>query len=302
MLLACGVWGTRSLQSMCSLGCPPWLVLLLLCLLVLHLLLWDRLFGRSLLAPPAAPVGFEPLSATSLRAMSLPACFLVVLAEAACLRKFLSLSSVFPGGPSNLCLRLLFAPCGCRGIFLVVLTAARSLREFWALSGVLPFPGSGPCLACVPLLEALLESLTYSIPRSFLVGSLSAFAEGLADALLLCSEHAFCLFFASVSFVDPFRIVAPLDIRPLRVVALAAGASPYALGSFGAHGARGGSTYIALHRTWLVSTVLSSATWGSGRCFLLLPASIHGDCLFSFTDLYVSQPKMSRRVVLFGHM
>ena len=188
----------------------------------------------------------------------------------------------------------------------MVLTAARSLREFWALSGVLPFPGSGPCLACVPLLEALSESLTHSIPRSFLVGSLSAFAEGLADALLLCPERAFCLFFVSVSFVDPFRIVTPLDIRPLRVVALAAGASPYALGSFGAHGARGGSTYIALHQTWSVSTVLSSATWGSGRCFLLLPArlsaSIHGDCLFSFTDLYVSQPEMSRRVVLFGHL
>ena len=32
-------------------------VVLLLCLFVLHLLLWDRLFGRSLLAPPAAPVG-----------------------------------------------------------------------------------------------------------------------------------------------------------------------------------------------------------------------------------------------------
>ena len=38
------------------------------------------------------------------------------------------------------------------------------------------------------------------------------------------------------------------DICPLRVVSLATGASPHALGSVGAHGVRGGSTYIALHR------------------------------------------------------
>ena len=47
------------------------------------------------------------------------------------------------------------------------------------------------------------ESLTHSIPRSFLVESLSALAEGLADALLLCPERALRLFFASVSFVAP---------------------------------------------------------------------------------------------------
>ena len=58
------------------------------------------------------------------------------------------------GGPSSLCLRLLFARRGCRRVFLMVLTAAASLREFWALSRVLSFLGSGPCLECVPLLEA----------------------------------------------------------------------------------------------------------------------------------------------------
>ena len=120
------------------------------------------------LSPISFRMGFEPLSEASLRALSLPACFLVVL------------------------------------------TAAASLREFWALSRVLPFPGSDPCLACVLLLEAPSESLTHSIPRSFLVESLSAFAKGLAAALLLCPLRALRLFFASVLFVDPVRIVAPL--------------------------------------------------------------------------------------------
>ena len=95
-------------------------------------------------------------------------------------------------------------------------------------------------------------------------------------------------------------------IRPLRVVALAAGASSHALGSVGTHGVRGGSTYIALRRPWSVPAVLRYAPWGSGRCLMLflarLSASIHGDCLVSLPDLYVSQLKKSRGVVLLGHV
>ena len=63
-------------------------------------------------------------------------------------------------------------------------------------------------------------------------------------------------------------------IHPLHVVALAAGASHHAVGSVGAHGIRGGSTYIALHQTWSVSAVLASASWGSGRCSLLFHARL----------------------------
>ena len=55
-LLACGVCSASWLRGLCSLGCPSWLVLLLMSLFVLHLLLRIRLFGHSLLAPPAAPV------------------------------------------------------------------------------------------------------------------------------------------------------------------------------------------------------------------------------------------------------
>ena len=93
----------------------------------------------------------------------------------------------------------------------MVLTAAASLRVFWPLSWVLPFQGSGTCLAFVPRFEAPSESLTHSIPRSFLVEPLFASAVGLADALLLCPERAIRLIFASVSFVDSVRNVAPLE-------------------------------------------------------------------------------------------
>ena len=92
----------------------------------------------------------------------------------------------------------------------VALTAAASLREFSPLSLVLPLQGSATYLASVPQFEAPSESLTHSIPHSFLVESLSAYAVGLADALWLYPERALRLFFASVSFVDPVRNVAPL--------------------------------------------------------------------------------------------
>ena len=55
---------------------------------------------------------------------------------------------------------------------------------------------------------------------------LYAYAVGLADALWLCPECALCLFFASVSFVDPVRTVAPDGVSPLRAVALEEGRLP----------------------------------------------------------------------------
>ena len=76
----------------------------------------------------------------------------------------------------------------------MTLTAAASLREFFPLCLVLPLRGSDTFLAFVPQLEALSESLTHSIPRSFLVVALSASAVGFADTLWLCPERALRLF------------------------------------------------------------------------------------------------------------
>ena len=96
------------------------------------------------------------------------------------------------------------------GALMVALTAAASLREFQPLSLVLPLQGSDAYLAFVPKFEAPSESLTHSIPHSFLVESLSAYVVGLADAVWLCPVSALRLSFASVSFVDPVRSFAPL--------------------------------------------------------------------------------------------
>ena len=76
------------------------------------------------------------------------------------------------------------------GALAVILPAAASRREFFPLCLVLPLQGSVTFLAFVPQLEALSESLTHSIPRSFLVVALSASAVGFADALWLYPERA----------------------------------------------------------------------------------------------------------------
>ena len=65
----------------------------------------------------------------------------------------------------------------------MTLPEAASQRVFFPLCLVLPLPGSVTFLVFVPQLEALSESLTHSIPRSFLVVALSASAVGFADAL-----------------------------------------------------------------------------------------------------------------------
>ena len=141
----------------------------------------------------------------------------------------------------------------------MALTAAASLREFWPLCLVLPLQGSDTYLAFVPQLEALSVSLTHSIPRSFLVVSLSAYAVGFADTLWLCPECALRLFFASV---DPVSL-SPLSrsvfadgFRHLRALALAEGRLLVSWVPSEPLGVCSGSTYIALHRTWLVSAIL----------------------------------------------
>ena len=86
----------------------------------------------------------------------------------------------------------------------------RVCEGFFPLCLVLPLQGSVTFLALVPRLGALSESLTLSIPRSFLVVALSASAVGFAVALWLCPERALSRFLC-VGLVDrSCRIVAPL--------------------------------------------------------------------------------------------
>ena len=98
-----------------------------------------------------------------------------------------------------------------------------------------PLPRSVTFLAFVPQFEAMSESLTHSIPRSFLVVALSASAVGFDDALWLCPDRALSRFFVSVSLLDPVAL-SPLlhrvfadGFRPWCAFRFCGGASPLAL-------------------------------------------------------------------------
>ena len=71
-------------------------------------------------------------------------------------------------------------------LFLLTLATAKRIGELQALSYDVTFVGGDNCLSYIPQFVAKSESLTRFIPCSFLVKSLSDFAAGLDDDLLLC--------------------------------------------------------------------------------------------------------------------
>ena len=165
-------------------------------------------------------------------------------------------------------------------LFLLALATAKRVGELQALSSIVTFVGLDPCLSYVPQFVAKSESLTRSIPRSFLMKSLSDFAAGLDDDLLLCHVRALRIYLDRTRSLTPLRhclFVSPR--RPscamskndvsfsLREVINAAGASQPEVGSVRAHEIRSVSTSVAFHRNWSVSSVLESATWSSGSVF-----------------------------------
>ena len=152
--------------------------------------------------------------------------------------------------------------------------------ELQALSSVVTFVHGDACLSYVPQFVAKSESLTRSIPRSFLVKSLSDFAAGLDDDLLLCPVRALRIYLDRLSslfplrhrlFVSPRRPTHPLSNNAvsffLRDVISSAGASRPEVGRIRAHDIRSVSTSVAFHHNWSVSAVLESATWSSSSVF-----------------------------------
>ena len=154
------------------------------------------------------------------------------------------------------------------------------------------------------------ESLTHSIPRSFLVVALSASSVGFADALWLCPERVLRIFFASVSLVDTVtlsplsRSVSTDSFRHWWAFRSGGGASPHALGSVVA---LGDLRWLHLYRLTpdLVSLrQFAVCRWSSGRCFILLLRDVPlvFNHFVSFTDLCVSLTPHSHRVMFLGHL
>ena len=155
------------------------------------------------------------------------------------------------------------APWGCRRAFCGPHCGRESARVLPSLLGP-SFSGPNTYLAFVPQLEALSESLTHSIlaPSWWCPGPLMRWA---LLTLGLYPERAHRLFFTSVSLVDPValsplsRCVSADGFRLWCAFALAEVRLPISWVPSEPLGICGGSTYIALHRTWLVSAILPYA-------------------------------------------
>ena len=173
-----------------------------------------------------------------------------------------------------------FRALAMKTLFLLALATAKRVGELQALSSIVTFVAGDACLSYIPQFVAKSESLTRSIPRSFLVKSLADFAAGLDTNLLLCpvrALHLYLLRARSLSpgrhrlFVSPRRPTRPLSKNAvsffLREVISAARAARPQVGSLRAHEVRSVSTSVAFHHNWSVSSVLESATWASSSVF-----------------------------------
>ena len=173
-------------------------------------------------------------------------------------------------------------------LFLLALATAKRVGELQALSSIVTFVAVDACLSYIPQFVAKSESLTRSIPRSFLVKSLAVFAAGLDIDLLLCPVRALRLYLLRARSLSPCR--HRLFVSPRRhsramsknavsfflreVISAAEAARPHD-GSLRAPEVRSVSTSVAFRRTWSVSSVLASATWASSSVFLFILSSRH---------------------------
>ena len=140
--------------------------------------------------------------------------------------------------PLSLWLRL-HSALTLKTLFLLALATAKRVGELQALFSIVTFVGADACLSYIPQFVAKSESLTRSIPRSFLVKSLADFAPGLDTDLLLCPVRALRLYLLRARSLSPGRrrlFVSPR--RPavsffLREVISAAAAARPQVGSSG---------------------------------------------------------------------
>ena len=160
-------------------------------------------------------------------------------------------------------------------LFLLAVATAKRVGELQAISRIVSFVGDNACLSYVPEFMAKSESLTRSILHSFLARSLSDFAAGLDDDLLLCLVRALCIYLDRTLSLAPSRRRLFVSLScPTR--AMSKNAVSFFLreviqgaevGPIRAHDIRGVSTSVAFHRNWSVSAVLDEATWSSGSVF-----------------------------------
>ena len=118
-----------------------------------------------------------------------------------------------------------------------------------------------------------------SLPRTFAIQSLSNFAAGLPDEMLLCAARALSEYVARPSrFVNSPRRLFVSSRSPramsnngisylLREVIVHSGASSNDVAAPKAHSIRGIATSAFFFKNWSLSSVLEAASWRSNTVF-----------------------------------
>ena len=104
-------------------------------------------------------------------------------------------------------------------LFLTALASAKRVSELQALSCSMSFSSSAAAVSYVPEFLAKTESAVHPLPRTFAIQSLSDFAAGLPDELLLCPVRALSKYVARTThFVDRPRRLFVSPRRPSRAM------------------------------------------------------------------------------------
>ena len=135
-------------------------------------------------------------------------------------------------------------------------------------------------MSYVPEFITKTESALRPLPRSFDIQSLSDFAAGLPEEMLLCPVRSLLEYVVRTSrFVDrPCRLfVSPRNPSRamskngisflLREVIVHSGASPNDVAAAKAHSIRGIATSSAFFKNWSLGSVLEAASWRSNTVF-----------------------------------
>ena len=165
-------------------------------------------------------------------------------------------------------------------LFLLSLATAKRVSELQALSSIVSFSSEGAVVSYVPEFLAKTESALRPLPRSFLVESLTDFAAGLDEGLLLCPVRCLRVYLQRtspgvkrprrlfVSLRNPSRLISKNAISYfLREVIAEVGPSSETGVVPRAHSIRGVATSAAFHRNWSISSVLNAACWRSSSVF-----------------------------------
>ena len=165
-------------------------------------------------------------------------------------------------------------------LFLMSLATAKRVSELQALSSIVSFSSEGAVVSYVPEFLAKTESALRPLPRSFLVKSLTDFATGLDEDLLLCPVRCLRVYLQCtapgvnhprrlfVSPKNPLRSISKNAISYfLQEIIAEAGASSVAGVVPRAHSIRGVATSTAFHRNWSITSIVNAACWRSSSVF-----------------------------------